>query len=77
MLLVVAKITLYYYTATVECGGVPVVLNFSDTENFFCCTTKQGEDKKILTIMVSLFLFHFVIIRMYCMFKDFLMHLIA
>uniref|UniRef100_A0A8C1YCH2 Interleukin-1 beta n=1 Tax=Cyprinus carpio TaxID=7962 RepID=A0A8C1YCH2_CYPCA len=46
-----AKITLYYYTITTDCEGVPVVLNFSGTENFFCCTTKQGEDKKILTVM--------------------------
>ncbi|XP_059393506.1 interleukin-1 family member A [Carassius carassius] len=46
-----AKITLYYYTITTDCQGVPVVLNFSGTENFFCCSTKQGEDKKILTVM--------------------------
>ncbi|XP_016350322.1 uncharacterized protein LOC107695052 [Sinocyclocheilus anshuiensis] len=46
-----AKITLYYYTATMGHVGVPVVLNFTGTENFFCCTTKQGEDKKILTLV--------------------------
>uniref|UniRef100_A0A8C1I957 Interleukin-1 beta n=1 Tax=Cyprinus carpio TaxID=7962 RepID=A0A8C1I957_CYPCA len=46
-----AKITLYYYTATMGREGVPVVLNFTGTENFFCCTTKQGEDKKILTLV--------------------------
>ncbi|XP_073682344.1 interleukin-1 family member A [Garra rufa] len=46
-----AKITLYYYTVSVECEGVPVVLNFTGTENFFCCTTKQGEDKKMLTLV--------------------------
>ncbi|KTF80793.1 hypothetical protein cypCar_00012875, partial [Cyprinus carpio] len=48
-----AKITLYYYTATMGREGVPVVLNFTGTENFFCCTTKQGEDKKILTLVAS------------------------
>ncbi|XP_026077261.1 uncharacterized protein LOC113055294 [Carassius auratus] len=47
-----ANITLYYYTATIPgIKGVPVLLNFTDTENFFCCTTKQGEDKKFLTIV--------------------------
>ncbi|XP_043107604.1 uncharacterized protein LOC122353802 [Puntigrus tetrazona] len=45
-----AQITLYYYTITMDHEGVPVVLNCSGTENFFCCTTKQGEDKKILTV---------------------------
>lgn len=64
MLFVSAKITLYYYTVTMECGGVPVVLNFSGTENFFCCTTKQGEDKKILTIMVGLF--YFILLLLGC-----------
>ncbi|KAL1265887.1 hypothetical protein QQF64_003914 [Cirrhinus molitorella] len=46
-----AKITLYYYTGSMDSKGVPVVLNFTGTENFFCCTTKQGEDKKMLTLV--------------------------
>lgn len=34
--------------------GVPVVLNFTNTDNFFSCTTKHGVDTKILTVTVGL-----------------------
>ncbi|XP_050978487.1 interleukin-1 family member A isoform X2 [Labeo rohita] len=46
-----AKITLYYYADNMGRNGVPVVLNFTGTENFFCCTTKQDEDKKMLKLV--------------------------
>ncbi|XP_067287468.1 interleukin-1 family member A [Pseudorasbora parva] len=46
-----APITIYTYTTTAMCQGVPVLLNFTDTENFFSCTTKQGADTKILTVV--------------------------
>jgi len=37
----------------VDSPGTPVVLNFTNTENFFSCTTKKGEDTKILTVTVG------------------------
>ncbi|XP_056107311.1 interleukin-1 family member A [Rhinichthys klamathensis goyatoka] len=45
-----APITIYSYTITMDIPGTPVVLNFTNTENFFRCTTKQGVDTKILTV---------------------------
>lgn len=48
-----AKITIYYYKMNVLDGtsGLPVVLNFTGTNNFFCCTTKEGDNKKILRVV--------------------------
>nr|AJY53641.1 interleukin-1 receptor antagonist [Ctenopharyngodon idella] len=43
-------ITIYYYTKN-DCPGLPVVLNFTNTENFFSCTTKQDVNTKILTVV--------------------------
>ncbi|ROI16212.1 hypothetical protein DPX16_12330, partial [Anabarilius grahami] len=42
-------ITIYYY-AQKHYPGCPVVLNFTNTENFFSCTTKQ-DNTKILTVV--------------------------
>ncbi|XP_051532469.1 uncharacterized protein LOC127428273 [Myxocyprinus asiaticus] len=46
-----AQITIYYYMASAldSHAGVPVVLNFTGTNNFFRCTTEK--DKKVLTLM--------------------------
>ncbi|XP_051768115.1 uncharacterized protein LOC127522327 [Ctenopharyngodon idella] len=39
-----AKITIFQCMATKDTEpGVPVVLNFTDTDNFFCCTNEGGE----------------------------------
>ncbi|XP_077059821.1 uncharacterized protein LOC143711765 [Siphateles boraxobius] len=46
-----APITIYYYKITTDSPGIPVVLNFTNTNNFFSCTTKQGVETKILTVM--------------------------
>ncbi|TRY62267.1 hypothetical protein DNTS_025825 [Danionella cerebrum] len=45
-------ITIYtYWPNSKNSPGVPVVLNFTNTQNFICCTSKQGVDEKILTIV--------------------------
>ncbi|XP_051967748.1 uncharacterized protein LOC127632944 [Xyrauchen texanus] len=46
-----AQITIYYYMSNaLDChAGVPVVLNFTGTNNFFRCTTEK--DKKVLILM--------------------------
>nr|CAR92126.1 interleukin 1, beta [Danio rerio]CAR92127.1 interleukin 1, beta [Danio rerio] len=49
-----SPITIYSYRVnSVDNPGVPVVLNFTGTQNFFSCTTKQGADTKILTVSYS------------------------
>lgn len=50
-----AKISIYSYIITPikKKTGVPVLLNFTDTDNFFTCT-KQGE-KMILILGVSFY----------------------
>ncbi|XP_056324614.1 interleukin-1 family member A [Danio aesculapii] len=46
-----APITIYSYRVnSVDNPGVPVVLNFTGTQNFFSCTVKQDGDTKILTV---------------------------
>ncbi|XDV51496.1 hypothetical protein PO909_020361 [Leuciscus waleckii] len=45
-----APVTIYYYKIVMGITGVPVVLNFTNTDNFFSCTTKHGVDTKILTV---------------------------
>ncbi|KAK7127646.1 hypothetical protein R3I93_020278 [Phoxinus phoxinus] len=45
-----APITIYSYKTTMGVPGTPVVLNFTNTNNFFSCTTKPGVDTKILTV---------------------------
>ncbi|XP_056590906.1 uncharacterized protein LOC130410322 [Triplophysa dalaica] len=48
-----AKITIYYYKMNIldRNSGSPVVLNFTGTNNFFCCTTKEGDNKKMLRVV--------------------------
>ncbi|XP_065097195.1 interleukin-1 family member A isoform X1 [Paramisgurnus dabryanus] len=47
-----AKITIYYYMPTIpDKAGLPVVLNFTGTNNFFRCSTKKGENEKILEVV--------------------------
>lgn len=53
-----AKISVYSYIILPikKQPGVPVLLNFTATDNFFTCT-KQGE-QKILTLVVSFYTLH-------------------
>nr|XP_055039810.1 uncharacterized protein LOC129427388 isoform X2 [Misgurnus anguillicaudatus] len=48
-----AKITIYYYKSNIpdKDAGLPVVLNFTGTNNFFRCSTKKGENEKILEVV--------------------------
>ncbi|XP_065097192.1 uncharacterized protein [Paramisgurnus dabryanus] len=49
-----AKITTYYHAMPRNtCSGVPVLLNFTGTENFFTCI-KQGEERILSVTMYDL-----------------------